>query len=149
MRFAAGMFVAVIAATTYPSSAQYPPRGLYPQQEECPQGRQLRQQKYFPPQMTDCQVLDADTAAERQRLQRKPNAAPVAQQPMRLPAPKPVLPATAVSPAAPAQAPPSSPDTYPLLTRHPHRRRPQSLLKPQHNTPCLQSQYMRTTMGGL
>src|SRR5258708_37797251 len=110
MRVAAGMFVAVIAATTYPSLAQYPPRGLYPQQEECPQGRQLRQQRYFPPQMTDCQVLDADTAAERQRLQRKPNPAPVTQQPVKLPAPKPVLPATAVSPAAPAQPPPSSPD---------------------------------------
>ena len=47
----------------------YPPRGPYPQQEDCPQGRQLRQQRYFPPQMTDCQVLDADTAEQR-RLRR-------------------------------------------------------------------------------
>jgi hypothetical protein len=63
--------VAAIAATTYPSLAQYPPRGPYPQQEECPQGRQLRQRRYFPPQMTDCQVLDADTA-EQGRLRRQP-----------------------------------------------------------------------------
>jgi hypothetical protein len=65
MRLAVGTLVAAVMATTYPSLAQYPPRGPYPQQEECPQGRQLRQQKYVPPQMTDRQVLDADTAAER------------------------------------------------------------------------------------
>jgi hypothetical protein len=76
MRVAAGMLVVAIVATTYPAWAQYPPRGPYPQQEECPQGRQLRQQKYFPPQMTDCQVLDADTAEQR-RLRRQPDPAQV------------------------------------------------------------------------
>jgi hypothetical protein len=68
MRFAAGMLVAMVVTTIYPSLAQYPPRGFYPQQEERPQGRQLRQKKYFPPQMSDCQVLDTDTAAENGRL---------------------------------------------------------------------------------
>jgi hypothetical protein len=38
--------------------------------EDCPQGRQIRAQKSFPSSMSDCDVLDADTAIENQRLRR-------------------------------------------------------------------------------
>jgi hypothetical protein len=44
--------------------------------DECPQGRQIRTQKSYPSTMTDCEVLDADTAAENQKLQRRPAGAP-------------------------------------------------------------------------
>lgn len=112
MRIGAGMLVAVAAATVYPSSAQYPPRGPYPQQEECPQGRALRQQKYFPPQLTDCQVLDADTAEQR-RLRQRANPASPATAP---PRPGVAQPVAAVPPAPrPAVAtPPSVPTAAPL-----------------------------------
>jgi hypothetical protein len=45
-------------------------------QEECPQGRQIRAQKAYPSNMTDCQVLDADTAGLNQA--RRQPAAPMA-----------------------------------------------------------------------
>jgi hypothetical protein len=76
MRCIAGAFFVFLFLT--PATAQYPyPQYQYPQyrqqaqpQEECPQGRQIRAQKHYPPTMTDCEVLDADTAAENQKLQR-------------------------------------------------------------------------------
>jgi TPR repeat protein len=43
-----------------------------PLSEDCPQGRQIRAQKSYPPSMSDCEVLEADTAAENRRLQRGP-----------------------------------------------------------------------------
>jgi hypothetical protein len=43
-----------------------------PAQDECPQGRQIRAQKPYPASMTDCQVLDADTAVENDRIHRLP-----------------------------------------------------------------------------
>jgi hypothetical protein len=70
MRTALGMLVAgAIVVAASPLLAQdvrrTPP---YPSQEECPQGRQIRAQKPYPASMTDCQVLDADTAAANERL---------------------------------------------------------------------------------
>ena len=55
--------------------AQYRERAPVPAQEECPQGRQIRAQKAYPSTMSDCDVLDADTAAENQR-QHGPAPAP-------------------------------------------------------------------------
>jgi hypothetical protein len=72
MRIAAGMLAVVVAAS--PSFAQDRRYAPYPRQEECPQGRQIRAQKAYPSTMSDCQVLDADTAAENQKL--NGNAAP-------------------------------------------------------------------------
>jgi hypothetical protein len=113
MRCIAGAFFAFLFLSLTPVTAQYPQyyRQQAQPQEECPQGRQIRAQKVYPSTMTDCEVLDADTASERQKLQRKLNPPPVAQQPARPPAPKPVVPATAVNPAAPTQVPSSSPAT--------------------------------------
>jgi hypothetical protein len=58
-----------------PVSAQYRRTELPYAQEACPQGREIRAYKAYPSTMTDCEVLDADTAFENQRL-RKPIAAP-------------------------------------------------------------------------
>jgi hypothetical protein len=74
MRFAAGMLAVVVAAS--PSFAQDRRYGPYPEQEECPQGREIRAKKFYPTTMTDCQVLDADTAAENRKLKQRPVAAP-------------------------------------------------------------------------
>jgi hypothetical protein len=43
--------------------------------EDCPQGRQIRTQKSYPSSMSDCEVLDADTAIENRKLPRTPTAA--------------------------------------------------------------------------
>lgn len=117
MRAAAGMLVAAIVAATCPSFAQdrYGPRGADPQQDECPQGRLLRQQKYFPPQLTDCQVLEADTAEQNRRIrsrQAAPRPAPGTAPPgAYAPQPAPVAvqpapPAARPAPVQPAAAPP-------------------------------------------
>jgi hypothetical protein len=43
-----------------------------PAYEECPQGRIIRQkQNFYPSTMTDCQVLDADTAVENDKIRKK------------------------------------------------------------------------------
>jgi hypothetical protein len=77
--------------------AQDARRGGRVADDECPQGRELRARGNFPPTMSDCQVLDADTASRnrklRQQAQPKP-AAPVA-------APK--TPAAAAEPPARAE----------------------------------------------
>jgi hypothetical protein len=74
MRIAAGMFAVVMAAS--PSFAQDRRYTPYPQQEECPQGREIRAKNFYPTAMTDCQVLDADTAAENRKLKQRQVAAP-------------------------------------------------------------------------
>jgi len=119
MRCIAGAFLVYLFFFLSPAAAQYPSPQYRQQaqpQEECPQGRQIRARKAYPASMTDCEVLDADTAAENQKLQRKPNPA-IAQQPVRPPAPKPVVPATAATvtpvaaPPPPASAPAAAPTT--------------------------------------
>jgi hypothetical protein len=40
-----------------------------PENEECPQGRVIRSQKTYPASMTDCEVLDVDTARENKKRQ--------------------------------------------------------------------------------
>jgi hypothetical protein len=66
MRVAAGMLVAAIVMTVSPSLAQ-DTRGPPPYpQEECPQGREIRAKNQYPASMTDCQVLDANTASLNQ-----------------------------------------------------------------------------------
>jgi hypothetical protein len=112
MRITALMLIACTVMAGAPSFAQDGRRARYPAREECPQGRQIRAQRAYPSTMTDCQVLDADTAAENQKLRRRPGAVLVAQQPAKLPAPKPATP-VAVAPAtpAPAQAATTQPQT--------------------------------------
>jgi hypothetical protein len=39
--------------------------------EDCPQGRQIRAQKAYPSTITDCEVLDADTAARNNQIRRR------------------------------------------------------------------------------
>jgi hypothetical protein len=46
-----------------------------PSDEDCPQGRQIRAQKSYSNSISDCEVLDADTAIEDRKLQRNPTAA--------------------------------------------------------------------------
>jgi hypothetical protein len=46
-----------------------------PKDEDCPQGRRIRVQKVYPLSMSDCEVLDVDTAAENQKLRRIPAVA--------------------------------------------------------------------------
>jgi hypothetical protein len=68
MRIVGAVFLMIF--TLVPAGAQYAPdyrRGVQ-SSEECPQGRQLRAQKGYPSTMTDCEVLDADTQSENQRL---------------------------------------------------------------------------------
>jgi Superinfection immunity protein len=66
--------------TLAPAKAQSPQyRRPAPAPEECPQGRQIRAQKSYPTAMTDCEVLDADTTTENQKLQR-PQASPATRQ---------------------------------------------------------------------
>jgi hypothetical protein len=77
---AIGTLVAAIVMAGSPSFAQSVRRAPFPQ-EECPQGRQLRAQRAFPSTMTDCEVLDADTAAKNQRL-RHGTTNPADQQPV-------------------------------------------------------------------
>jgi hypothetical protein len=135
MRCIMGVFFVFLFLFLTPVTAQYPqyyrPRAQY--QEECPQGRQIRAQKVYPSTMTDCEVLDADTAAERQKLQRKLNPPPVAQQPVRPAAPKPVAPAAAVlvTPAAvpPPPAPPP-PAAAPTAAASPPPPSPQVVTQP-------------------
>jgi uncharacterized protein YecT (DUF1311 family) len=70
MRWLAGalfLFLIFSQAHAEAQSPQY--RRPTPAGEECPQGRQIRAQKTYPATMTDCEVLDADTAAENQKLQ--------------------------------------------------------------------------------
>jgi hypothetical protein len=113
-----GLLIAALLSAGSPSLAQNVRRAPLPQ-EECPQGRQIRAQKPYPPTMTDCEVLDADTASENQKLQRKPTKAAIAQQPTKPQAPKPGAtatvqpvpelvpsPAQTVAPPTPQQSPP-------------------------------------------
>jgi hypothetical protein len=72
MRTASGILVAAIVMAASPALAE----------DECPQGRQIRAMHPYPSTMTDCQVLDADTASENQRLRRGPAGNPTAQQPI-------------------------------------------------------------------
>jgi hypothetical protein len=81
MRYIAGVVFVSVIFTLAPAEAQSPQyRRPAPTQEECPQGRQIRAQKSYPASMTDCEVLDADTAAENQRP-RGPTTNPGVQQP--------------------------------------------------------------------
>jgi hypothetical protein len=82
MRYASVIFILLIVSIA-PATAQYPQYrrgGPPPVQEECPQARQIRAQKAYPPTMTDCEVLDADTAAQNNQLRQRAVAPPVAQQ---------------------------------------------------------------------
>jgi hypothetical protein len=112
-RVAGVLSVSLIFSLSPAAAQQYPQyrRGGPPPaaQEECPQGRQIRAQKAYPSTMTDCEVLDADTAAENQKRQRRPVPPPVAQQPLNPPAPKSVTPAAVVSPATQTPIPPPAP----------------------------------------
>jgi hypothetical protein len=90
MRAAAGLFITAIMGIgpSFAQDARRPPP--YPSQEECPQGRQIRAQKAYPSTMTDCQVLDADTAAENQKLPRRAGGTPnLPAQPPGMKAPEP------------------------------------------------------------
>jgi TPR repeat protein len=73
MRFLVGLFI-FFAFSSLGAFAQNGRRAPDPIQDECPQGRQIRQQKAYPSTMSDCEVLDADTSAENQKLQRGPVA---------------------------------------------------------------------------
>jgi hypothetical protein len=44
--------------------------------EDCPQGLQIRAQKTYPPKMSDCEVLDADTAVENRKSRGVPASIP-------------------------------------------------------------------------
>jgi hypothetical protein len=110
MRRVAGMIFIFLCFSLGPIAAQSPQyRRAMPAQEECPQGRQIREQQgFYPSTMTDCQVLDADTAVENQKLKRKRGA------PMASPLPKPRGPEPGPPPAAraiPAAAPVAQPQT--------------------------------------
>jgi hypothetical protein len=100
MRCVAGVLFVFLIFSLAPVAAQSPQYRHGgpppPAQEECPQGRQIRAQRAYPSTMTDCEVLDADTAAENQKLNNR-RAAPVVQ-----PAAKQVT-------AAPQPAPPEVP----------------------------------------
>jgi hypothetical protein len=132
-RVAGALFVFSIfsLASATAQSPQY--RHPAPAQEECPQGRQIRTQKAYPSTMTDCEVLDADTAAENQKLQRKPAPA-VARQPPKAP----VAAAPAIIPAAPAAPvavtaapPPPQAAATPLPPPATHVERPAATPEPQ------------------
>jgi hypothetical protein len=93
MRLFIGVFA--LCLSSLPAAAQYPQyRRPGPAQEECPQGRQIRAQKAYPTTMSDCDVLEADTAAENQKLHRGPAPNPAAQ---------PIAPAPAVVKEDPRQ----------------------------------------------
>ena len=110
MRRFAGVFFVLLILFLAPAVAQSPQYGRpMPAQEQCPQGRQIRAQKAYPATMTDCEVLEADTATENQKLQRKRSSPPIAQQPVQPTTSKPVTPAAVVSPAPPTEAQPLSP----------------------------------------
>jgi hypothetical protein len=106
MHRVAGMAFVFLFFSLAPTGAQSPQyRRAVPPQEECPQGRQIREQQgFYPSTMTDCQVLDVDTAVENQKLRRKrvtPNAASL---------PKPITPGpSAAAQAIPAAAPVAAP----------------------------------------
>jgi hypothetical protein len=76
------VFLIFSLAPVAAQSPQYRHGGPPPAQDECPQGREIRAKKFYPTTMTDCQVLDADTAAENQRLYRDRTGNPVSQQPI-------------------------------------------------------------------
>lgn len=107
MRRFAGLLSIFSILSLAPAGAQSPEyRRPSAQQDQCPQGRQIRAQKAYPSTMTDCEVLDADTAAENQRLQRKPMPS-VARQPPKAPiAAAPTVPAAPTSPVAVTSPPP-------------------------------------------
>lgn len=100
--FALAIFIVTIASA---QGQYYQQRRAYPVAEECPQGRQIRAQKPYPSTMTDCEVLDADTAAENQKLRRKPSPPPSAQSYPRQPLPNGSTPPAAIEPP-PAPVPP-------------------------------------------
>jgi hypothetical protein len=85
MRWFAGTLCVFLIFTLAPAEAQSPQyRRPAPAPQECPQGRLLRAQKNYPATMTDCEVLDADTAIENQKL-RQSQATPAARQPPKAP----------------------------------------------------------------
>lgn len=57
------------------SYAQGPRRYTMPR-EECPEGSQIRIQKGYPSNMTDCEVLDAEIAADNRKHRRPAQAGP-------------------------------------------------------------------------
>jgi TPR repeat protein len=73
MRFLIGLFI-LMAFLGGAALAQYEQRAPITAQEECPQGREIRAQKAYPSTMSDCEVLDADTSAQNQKLRRGPAA---------------------------------------------------------------------------
>jgi Superinfection immunity protein len=81
MRIFIGVFAFLILSMS--ANAQYQNRRSQPppDQEECPQGRQIRAHKAYPSTMTDCQVLDADTAAANSHLHQRTASPPAATAP--------------------------------------------------------------------
>jgi hypothetical protein len=125
MRCTVGVFFTLLSfGSAAAQSPQY--RQPAPGREECPQGRQIRQQQgFYPSTMTDCQVLDADTAVENQKLQRKRSPA-ATQTPPKAPVaaalPTPVAPAPAATAPQPIAAPvptPSRPIEKPAAVPEP------------------------------
>ena len=74
MRYTSALFFAVLIASVTDATAQSRRSYPEPSREDCPQGRQIRTQKNYPATMSDCEVLDADTIAENQKLHRIPSS---------------------------------------------------------------------------
>jgi hypothetical protein len=90
--------------------AQDPRRGYRIGEDECPQGREIRATGKFPAMMTDCQVLDADTASRNRKLRQQAQPKPTQPAPVAAPKPPPApletpRTETAIKPAAPQQQP--------------------------------------------
>jgi Superinfection immunity protein len=80
MRWFVGALILFSIVSLVPVEGQSPQyRRPAPAPEECPQGRQIRAQRPYPATMTDCEVLDADTSTENQKLQR-PQGPPATRQ---------------------------------------------------------------------
>lgn len=60
----------LVCAVAIPALAQT--RRSAPRPEECPQGREIRAKQNYPVTMTDCEVLDTDTAHLNSALKRTP-----------------------------------------------------------------------------
>jgi hypothetical protein len=117
MRCITGVFFVFLIFSLAPAAAQSPQyRRPMPAREECPQGRQIREQQgFYPSTMTDCQLLDADTAVENQKLKRK--LLPKSGEPVPAPA------ALAIPVAAPQAAtiPGRSTENFPVAAAAPLR----------------------------
>lgn len=97
------------------SSAAFGQAGRYQAQEECPQGREIRAKKSYPAAMTDCQVLDADTAKLRQPKVVAPKPPKAASPVVAAPTPAPAAPLATIPAPFPA-ATPAAPATPAIRT---------------------------------